>query len=174
MLVKKKQNIVLSIADKSIFPAFAGGQKERNRKMKNYDKIHIIEVTHQYGCRYYAVDDLVAAAEKAGLDITHYANMDEAAEAYDGAEEVPEELAELLKDGPAVELTEWDGPYLDYIPEKDFCAETAAARYIGADLQNLIIIRNAEEAVEIAENFRGHEDIEVRRLAREIIEENRD
>lgn len=140
--------------------------------MKNYDQIHIIEVSHLYGCRYYAVDDLVSAAEKAGLDITHYANLDEAAEAYDGAEEVPAELAELLKSGPAVELTEWDGPYLDYIPEKDFCAEREASRYLGDDLQNLIIIRNAEEAAEIAENFRGHEYIEVRRLAREILDEN--
>lgn len=143
--------------------------------MKNYDQIHIIEVTHQYGCRSYAVDNLVTAAENAGLNVTHYTNMTEAIEAYDGAEEVPAELAELLKSGPAVVLNDWNsGPYEKFISESDFCAEDEAARYIGDDLQNLIIIRNAEEAAEIAENFRGHEYIEVRRLAREIIEENRD
>lgn len=141
--------------------------------MKNYDQIHIIEVTHQYGCRSYAVEDLVTAAENAGLDITHYADMAEAIEAYAVAEEVPKELAELLKDGPAVVLADWQsGPYLDYIPEKDFCAEREASRYLGDDLQNLIIIRNAEEAADIAENFRGHEYIKVRRLAREILDEN--
>lgn len=143
--------------------------------MKNYDQIHIIEVTHQYGCRSYAVDNLVTAAENAGLNVTHYTNMTEAIEAYDGAEEVPAELAELLKSGPAVVLNDWHGgPYEKFISESDFCAEDEAARYIGDDLQNLIIIRNAEEAAEIAENFQGHEYIEVRRLAREIIEENRD
>ena len=141
--------------------------------MKNYDQIHIIEVTHQYGCRSYAVDDLVAAAENAGLDITHYADMAEAVEAYAGAEEVPEELADLLKSGPAVVLFDWNGgPYKKFISESDFCAEDEAARYIGDDLQNLIIIRNAEEAAEIAENFRGHEYIKVRILAREILDEN--
>lgn len=141
--------------------------------MKNYDKIHLIEVTHQYGCRSYAVDDLVTAAENAGLDITHYADMTEAIEAYAVAEEVPEELAELLKDGPAVVLFDWNGgPYEKFISESDFCAEDEATRYIGDDLQNLIIIRNAEEAADIAENFRGHEYIEVRRLAREILDEN--
>ena len=53
--------------------------------MKNYDQIHIIEVTHQYGCRSYAVDDLVSAAENAGLNVTHYINIAEAIEVYDGA-----------------------------------------------------------------------------------------
>lgn len=140
--------------------------------MKDYTMIHLIEVHHQTGCRYYTSEDLVGTALNAGLTYQEYADFAAADEEYAG--EVPAELARLLKDGPVVAVMYDDSDYVAYVPAAQFSAEDAALGFLAEDLSALIIIRNAEDAIFYAEKYKGHEAAAVRSLAQGIFEDNGD
>lgn len=138
--------------------------------MKRFAEHQCIEVHHQYGVRTYSCKSFATCAINDGVwDYQTYRNKAEAEEAFD---EVPEELAQLLAHGPAVEVSAGDD--VRFVAEEDFDAEEEARKYLAEDLHCLIVLDTLEEARDCARNYRGHEDIKVRAAAREIMEREKD
>jgi hypothetical protein len=141
-----------------------------------FKKHQCIEVHHQYGVKHYECESFVDAAMSGDYDTWDYetfTDMDAAAEVFGGAEYIPAELADLLKSGPAVGISE---PGLEerFIPAADFDAEAEAKAWLAHDLSQLIVIDSTEDAKYEAANYRGHEKIKVRIMAEKILEMAKD
>lgn len=136
-----------------------------------YDRHQMIEVHHQYGVKTYECESFWDhACNYGGLDAIEYQSISEAEEAW--GEDLPAELAEMLKSGPVIELMYGDG--VKYEPLAGFNKEKYGLYILGEDLHLLIGLDCEEEAREIAEKYTGHEWIAVRSAAREIIRAQRD
>lgn len=137
-------------------------------KFKNHQ---CIEVSHQYGIRRYEIASFADAAMNDEWNYEEYATIDEARDAY--GDEIPAELAELLKNGPAVSIDE-PGNGQRYVAAEKFDAESAACDWLAHDLNRLIVIDTTEDAKYYAEEYRGHEYAAVRAAAAEILREVED
>ena len=138
---------------------------------KEFSEHQCIEIEHQYGVTRFACKSFVEAAKNDGWDFDEFATLEDAVDFYGDAEDVPEELANMLKTGAAVVI---DEPGLDeprYVMKSDFDAESEAFDYLRHDLYSMIVINNVAEAMEIADNYHGHEEMKVRREAQKIIVE---
>lgn len=134
--------------------------------MKKFAEHQCIGVHHQYGVCHYSCKSFEEVAINDGeWDYQTFRNMSEAEEAFD---EVPEELAELLQHGPAVEITYND--QCKYMAADEFNAEEEAREYLASDLHCLIVLDTLEDARDCARNYHGHEEFKVRAIARNIIE----
>ena len=139
-----------------------------------FKKHQCIEVHHQYGVNRYECKSFVEAAQSGNYDTWDYeefATMADAVDAYGDADEVPAELAELLKHGAAISICEPGLNDQRFVAAADFDAEAAACDWLAHDLNRLIVIDSTEDAEYYAENYTGHEEIAVRRAAREILTE---
>lgn len=155
---------------RTVVDAYILGECDRaDRFMKldlKYELHQMIEVHHQTGVKTYECESFWdCACNYGGLDAIEYHSLDEAEQAW--GEDLPAELAELLKKGPVIELMYGDGVKYELLA--GFNKEEYGLDILGEDLHLLIRLDSEEEAREIAENYNGHEWIAVRAAAREII-----
>lgn len=158
----------------SVEEAYAAGEEDRADRFMTadiqYERHQMIEVHHQYGVKTYECESFWDhACEWGGLSAYEYQTIEEAEAAL--GEDLPDELAELLKTGPAVELIYRDG--VNYELLDGFNKEEYGLDILGEDLHQLICLDSEEEAREIAEKYTGHEWIAVRSAARGIIRAQR-
>lgn len=159
----------------SVEDAYAAGEEDRAERFLTadiqYERHQMIEVHHQYGVKTYECESFWDhACEWGGLTAIEYQTIEEAEAAW--GEDLPAELAEMLKSGPVIELMYGDG--VKYEPLAGFNKEEYGLDILGEDLHLLIRLDSEEEAREIAEKYTGHEWIAVRSAAREIIRAQRD
>lgn len=135
-----------------------------------YDKHQVIEVHHQYGIKVYECESFWDAAINDGdLNSMEYATLQDAIDSF-GDDAVPAKLAAILNSGSAAIEVWGEGDDSVFFAADKFDKEKYAIRYLERDLHRMIIIDSEEDAQNIADNYRGHEEIKVRAAARQIIE----
>lgn len=127
---------------------------------------HIIEVHHQTGIQTYSCENLW---DVANVDYAVYEKMDDMIDMFGSEEEVPADAIELIKRGPVIEIID-DNSGNKFFLESEFDKESYAIDFLGEDLNRLIVIETAEDAEFYANEYKGHEWIKVRAVAREILE----
>lgn len=135
----------------------------------------VISVPHQLPIRCWHCDSFADYASAfLGWDYIIYDNMAEAIKVYGYAEDVPEELAALLKSGPAVEVYDCTGNHDYFVSADEFNPEQTAREYCAHDDHTMIVMDSIEDARKVAEKYRGHQEIAVRCAARRIVEKYQD
>lgn len=124
-------------------------------------KKYIIEVHHQTGITTYHCENLWDIAYYY-IDYCQYRTIQEAEDMFD--DEIPEELTELLKNGPVLEING------EFHLESEFDKEEFASDFLAADLNRLIVIETAEDAEFYANEYKDHEWIKVREAAKNFLE----
>lgn len=141
-----------------------------------FKKHQCIEVHNQYGIERFECESFVEAAMADGYDTWDYTiinDMEDAETLY--GDEIPAEVTSILATGEAAVAVYCPCSNTeDFMPLSKFDAEDEAFDYLAHDLNRLIVIDSTEDAKEIAENYRGHEDIKVRCEAERILREVED
>lgn len=139
-------------------------------------KFHqVINVPHQLPAKAWECESFWDYAINTGeLDAAEYSSLETARQEYaDWDMELPETLANILQAGQAAIVLTVPGQEPDIVPAAGFDREEYAASVLGRDLNRMIVVDCEEEARRIAEGYKGHKEIEVRALARQIIERQR-
>ena len=126
---------------------------------------YVIEVHHQTGITTYHCENFWDVA-CSYIDYCQYRTIQDAEDMFD--DEIPEELTELLKNGPVLEING------KFHLESEFDKEKFAFDFLAEDLNRLIVIETAEDAEFYETKYKDHEWIKVRAAAREIREKLKD
>ena len=134
-----------------------------------FDEHMVISVPHQMPVRVWSCKTFEEhALNFAGWDYECFESLD-AAEKIFGKGNVPDELADLLKSDPVIAIHR-DGLDDWYLPADNFDPEEQAREYLASDDHIMIVIDSLADALEIAEKYHGHKEIEVRSAARHLVE----
>ena len=133
-----------------------------------YDRHKCIAVHHRTGVEFFECKSFVDAAIADGWGFNTINDIFEAIECFGSQADIPAELADMIENGPVIEVTYPNGCN-EYLPESAFRAEEAAKEFLARDLSQLIVIDSTEDAVEVAKSYNNHEKYAVRKMARQIL-----
>lgn len=122
---------------------------------------HCIEVTHQCGIRYFTCESFWDRACELGLD---YAEIDLE------FDKVSPDVETLIKQGKHIVRMYENGEPTIICDIDTLDKEYEGKKYLMQDLNTLIVIDTLEDAEHYANNYKGHEWVKVRFLARSIYE----
>ncbi|MDD4818135.1 MAG: hypothetical protein PHI85_09220 [Victivallaceae bacterium] len=136
------------------------------------NKHYCIEVHHQTGIKTFNCTSFAEVAYEEGWMTETFASLDEMADAWGSAEDLPAEWAEAARtlEFPIVHVSD-DSGNSEFFAGKGFDEEAEARSFLASDLNNLIVIDTADEAKRYATEYTGHEIAKVRAAASEIFKE---
>ncbi len=137
--------------------------------------MNYIAIPHTLPARRWEVKSLEDAAIDDGLQIERFNNREDVVASVGGwAEDIPESYWEEIKKigYPCVHV--YDNGSINYWEKAEkFNAEQAALEFLLNDYESIIAIENIDDARYYAEKYDGNQRGEVRRIAREILNEMR-
>lgn len=122
---------------------------------------YVIEVHHQTGIQTYSCENFWDVAYPY-IDYCQYRTIQDAEDMF--ADEIPEELTKLLKNGPVLEING------KFHLESEFDKEEFSSDFLAEDLNRLIVIESKEDAEYYATKYKDHEWVKVQIAAQNILE----
>ena len=122
---------------------------------------YVIEVHHQTGIQTYICENFWDVAYPY-IDYCQYRTIQDAEDMF--ADEIPEELTKLLKNGPVLEING------KFHLESEFDKEEFSSDFLAEDLNRLIVIESKEDAEYYATKYKDHEWVKVQIAAQNILE----
>lgn len=130
-------------------------------------KKYCIEVPHQGNCKRFDTRSFEDTAYDMGWNYEVFNSLEEAEEIFAG--ELPEYLNGATFPCVRQYVTGYSTEF-PLIPLDKWDAEEEARKYIASDLSRIIVIESEEDARHYMQ-YNGHQEIQIRRIAREILEE---
>jgi len=149
--------------------------KQQTPQRAKEEKMKIIFVGHQKAARIRDFENLWEAAEYDGLSEETFENFNRMIEFFgDSVADIPVEWVKAAKAAgfPAVHISN-EGETTDFwLSKKEFDEkkEQIANDFLLSDWQSVIPVASKKEAKFYATKYTGHQEFEVRKLAREILE----